>query len=362
MKTGADYCVSDKGCIYTLAESGTQKNNVAPSIALVSGKGTDISGNPSLANRARRKLITRKMVLSLIDVAKEKGETERIQAYWNAYHCLNNVIVSDGKMYGKYCKNRFCTICNAIRKADTINRYFPVISLWKDVQFVTLTVKACTEGLLNSRMKRMLRAFELIQNRCKKRYQRGKGIKLIGIKSLECNFNPEKKTYNPHFHLIVPNKAIAELLKKEWIEQWRPIPHKNSTRYKYTNPGAQKITPVYNLETALIETIKYGSKIFTEPDLNKKSNLKAPPKIYARALDNILVAIKDKRIFERFGFNLPKQIQNRSIKVVVDFENWTFPKDSSDWVNDETGEALSGFLPPLGLSYLLNECINIEHS
>lgn len=178
------------------------------------------------------------MVLSLIDVAKEKGEPESVQAYWNAYHCLNNVIVANGKMYGRYCKNRFCTICNAIRKADTINRYYPVISQWKDV----------------------------------------------------------------------------------------------------------------------------GSKIFTEPDLNKKSKLKTPPKIYARALDNILVAMKGKRIFDRFGFNVPEQAQQtNSTKVVVDFENWTFPKDSSDWVNDETGEALTGFLPPLGLSYLLNECINKEH-
>jgi len=361
MITGTDFCVSGGNPIYTLAESGTQKIKETPSIALVTGKGTDILDNPSLANRARRKLITRKMVLALIDVAKEKGEPERIQAYWNAYHCLNNVIVANGKMYGRYCKNRFCTICNAIRKADTINRYYPVISQWEDVQFVTLTVKACKEEQLNRRIYRMLRAFELIHNRCKKRHERGKGINLIGVKSLECNFNPSAKTYNPHFHLIVPNKEIAELLKSEWLKQWRPIP-KTTNRYKYTNPGAQKITPVYNLETALIETIKYGSKIFTEPDLNKKSYLKTPPKIYARALDNILVAMKGKRIFERFGFNLPEQPQqSSSTKLVVNFENWTFPKDSSDWVNVETGEALTGFLPPLGLSYLLNECINTEH-
>ena len=91
-------------------------------MALVSGKVTDIINNPSLANRARRKLITRKMVLSLIDVVKEKGKPEREQAYLNAFHCLGNVIVSNGKMYGKYYKNRFCTICNAIRKAVTKNR------------------------------------------------------------------------------------------------------------------------------------------------------------------------------------------------------------------------------------------------
>jgi hypothetical protein len=37
--------------------------------------------------------------------------------------------------------------------------------------------------------------------------------------------------------------------------------------------------------------------------------LKTPPKIYARVLENILVAIKVKLIFERFGINLPKQPQ-----------------------------------------------------
>ncbi|KJF41658.1 protein rep [Draconibacterium sediminis] len=360
MKTGADNRVSDEGHIYTLAENGTQKTGQIPSIALVSGKGTDISEQKPLANRARRKLITRKMVLSLIDVAKEKGEAERIQAYWNAYHCLNNVIVSDGKMYGKYCKNRFCTICNAIRKADMIKRYYPVMSQWEDVQFVTLTVKSCKENLLYERMGRMLRAFDRIHNRCKKRHQRGKGIKLVGVKSLECNFNPEMKTYNPHYHLIVPSKEVAELLKKEWLKQWRPIPHKNSTRYKYTNPAAQKIIAVYNLETALIETIKYGSKIFTEPDVYKKSQLKVPPKIYARALDNILVAMKGYRIFDRFGFNLPKHTTNRSTKIVTNFEGWTFPKDSYDWVNDETGEVLTGYLPPIQLNFLLTECIDLK--
>jgi len=362
MKSGTNYGVSEGKAIYTLAESGTQNNSKIPSVALVTGEGTDIINNPSLENRARRKLITRKMVLALIDVANEKGEPERTKAYWNAYHCLNNVIISDNRMFGRYCKNRFCTICSAIRKADTINRYYPIIAKWPDVHFVTLTVKACNEEQLNRLIYRMLRAFELLYNRCKKRHERGSGIKLIGVKSLECNFNPITKTYNPHFHIIVPSREIAELLKNEWLKQWRPIP-KKTYRYKYTTPGAQHIEPVYNLESALIETIKYGSKIFTEPDLEKKSKqkAKASPMIYARALDNILVAMKGKRIFERFGFNLPKNPTYKSnSRLVVDFETWIFPSDAADWINPDTGETLTGYLPPTELSYLLNECINKE--
>jgi len=182
----------------------------------------------------------------------------------------------------------------------------------------------------------------------------------MGIKSLECNFNPEKKTYNPHYHIIVPSIEIAEMLVEEWIKQWRPL-GKTAYRYKYTTPKAQKISKVTSLKHSPIETIKYGSKIFTEPDLKKKSKQKNPPMIYARALDIILVAMKGKRIFERFGFNLPQQpTKNCTSKLIKDFETWIFPNDVNDWINPETGEALTGYLQPSELSHLLNECINID--
>jgi hypothetical protein len=102
-------------------------------MALVVSEGTDILNNPSLANRAKRKVISRKMVLALIHVIEKKGETERKQAYRNAYHCQNKVIVSGSKMYGKYCKNRFCKVCSDIRKAEIINKYYPTLLQWDDV-------------------------------------------------------------------------------------------------------------------------------------------------------------------------------------------------------------------------------------
>ena len=80
--------------IYTLVESGTQKKAINNNFVIVSGRGTNQKDNPSLLNRAKRKTITRKMILSLIDVAKEKGEPERQQMYWNAYHCQAKIISS----------------------------------------------------------------------------------------------------------------------------------------------------------------------------------------------------------------------------------------------------------------------------
>lgn len=337
--------------VNTLAQSGTQNNGSFGSIIRVSGNGTDLFDN-SLVNRAKRKMITQKMVLALIDVAKEKKDDDRVQAYWNAYHCQTKILSSENKLYGNYCKNRFCTICCAIRKADIINRYYPTLISWENPHFVTLTVKAVKAEKLDRWIYGMFRAFELIINRCKKRYQRNKGIKLIGIKSLECNFNPQTKSYNPHLHIIVPSKEIAELLKKEWMIQWTS---------KHTYHKAQHIRKVDDLERDLIEIIKYGSKIFTEPDVRKKSMQAFPPMIYAYALDNILSAMKGKRIFDRFGFNLPSQsIKKPDDKFIQDYKEWLFLTSATDWINPETGECLTGYLQPIQLSYLLNECINTE--
>lgn len=344
-----------KGEIYTLAQSGTPFSlNTSQSVE-VSGNGTDYFDNPSLINRARRKTISRAVILMLIDIAKEKGDKQRVQHYWNAYHCQSKIYRSENKLYGKYCKNRFCTVCCAIRKADIINRYFPIIKKWQDPHFITLTVKSISARNLNKWIKGMNKAFKLILNRCKKRYQRGTGIQLIGIKSLECNFNPQRKTYNPHFHIIVSSKQIADLLKKEWMLQW------NRTSTLHASHKAQFIRKVDSLERDLIETIKYGSKIFTEPDIKNKKENSFAPIIYAKALDNIFVAMKSQRIFERFGFNLPQQKQKEpSTKLLFDFKTYVFNSNATDWIDENTGECLTGYAQPTELQYLLNDCVNTK--
>lgn len=339
--------------IYTLVESGTTKNRPLVKSVIISGDGTDLFDKNSLQKRAKRKTISNTMILSLIDVAKEKGHKKRVKSYWNAYHCQSKIVSKDGRLYGKYCKNRFCTNCLAIRKADIINRYYPELKQWEEPHFVTLTVKATKHQHLKTYVDGINRALTLIRERCKKRHQRGKGIKLIGIKSLECNFNPIAKTYNPHFHLIVPNKETADLLKKEWLHQWK---HHEKL---YTSPKAQNIRKVKNLERDLIETIKYGSKIFTEPDLKKKRNKSIPPMIYVKALDNIFSAMTNKRLFDRFGFNLPQQPKKETKSYLIqNFEEWIFDPSNNDWINKESGEVLTNYNQTSELNDLLSNRID----
>lgn len=354
-KVKADYQFGN-GQFNTLVQSGTKNTlkSINKAEITVNGNGTELNKDEVLRGRTKKKTITQKMALSLVDVVKKKGNLEREKSYWNTYHCQNKIITSEGKLYGKYCKNRFCTLCSGIRKAEIINKYFPVIATWEQPYFVTLTVKAVSAKRLNEVIKNgLIRGFKRIIGKYKKRSQREKSIKLIGVKSLECNFNPVKKTYNPHLHIIVPNKEIADILVKEWLLLWGN---------KWTNKAAQYSRKVEDRKRDLIEIIKYGSKIFTEPDMKRNSKQKSTANIYVSALDNILCAMKDHRIFDRFGFDLPKsnKEKERMSTMLNKYDEWVFDPKQSNWVNADSDKRLSSYLLPNELRALLEYNINAE--
>jgi Replication protein len=332
------------GNIYTLADNGT--NKAGQDHVIVNGKGSDLNNIKALHGRAKRKTITQIMMLNLIKIARENGEPELEKSYWNTYYCQQNLITADGKLYGKYCKNRFCTLCCSIRKAEIINKYHPVMKNWQDPYFVTLTVKSCKANQLDKYIKSMQKTFRQIVEKHRKRYQRGNGLKLIGVKSLECNFNPAEKWYNPHFHLIVKEKWMAEVIVNEWLERSKP---------DYTLKWCQNIQKVTDLEKGLIEIIKYGSKIFTEPDLKNRAKETETSYIYLKALDIILTAMKGKRIFDRFGFNLPAKTNSAitPAKLLADFQEWEYDIEVSNWINTATGEILSDYKIPSHLQSIL---------
>ena len=347
--------------IYTLVQSGTNINSFSETKAVktVIGKGSDLNNVVALQGRAKRKMITQKTMLSLVDIAKGLGEDEKIKSYWNTYYCQNNLTSSGEKFYGRYCKNRFCNLCNSIRKATILNAYLPTVRTWQDPYFVTLTTTACVAKDLRKILEAVLRAFTKIKNKYRKRNLRGTGLKLAGIKSLECNFNPLKQTYNPHLHLIVEDYEMAKILQNEWLLIW------NSDGVKRTNGAGQHARPVKkNREQDLIEIVKYGTKIFTTPDIDKKAKKKVSPFIYTKAFHNIFKAMKGLRIFERFGFDLPKKerIRGGTKRYIIDFKEWIFDAKKADWINVENDELLTGYELPSELAQLLECNINSDTS
>jgi len=300
--------------------------------------------------RAKRKLLSEMLALHLVDMAARMDDPEMVQAYWNTYHCQKAVYSQDGKLYGKYCKNRNCSLCNSIRKAVLINKYYPVLIQWPDPCFVTLTVKACSARNLRELMKTVMKHFTSITAKYRKQNQRGKDLKLIGVRSLECCFNPYARTYNPHVHLIVATEEMARIIKQDWRQKWPR---------GWANEKAQNHRKLCNLEVDLIETIKYGAKIIDDLDSTRKKKRSNNPTIYAAALHNIFVAMKGIRLFERFGFDLPKS--NPCLipaRVTNDYNEWVFTAEQHDWVSADSDDVLSSFQPKPGLMNLLDNNID----
>lgn len=337
----------------TLAQTGTPdfENPSQSHQKIVCGQGSDLSDNKAWKGRAKRKLISQALNVGLIEAVEKKGVPERKLNYWNAFHCQSKLLINDGRAHGQYCKTRFCLLCSSIRKAEIINRYLPEIKTWKAPYFVTLTSRSVKASKLNQQVTDYLEGFEKIIGRLRKRHLRGNGIRPVGIKSLECNFNAEKRTYNPHFHLIVESEAVANAIIAEWLTLWPP---------KHAEPFCQNKQRVRNIEKCLIEVVKYSSKIFTDPDLTKKGAL--PKQIYAAALDNIFQAMQSHRIFDRFGFNLPPSAKEGTVRVVPasQCEDFIFAVEMYDWLNAKTGVGLAEFAPTAQLDWLIHESIDTD--
>ena len=61
---------------------------------------------------------------------------------------------------------------------------------------------------------------------------------------------------------------MAEVMIAEWLRICSP---------KFAVFAAQNMQPITSTERALIEIVKYGSKIFTEPDVADKSKKEQRP-------------------------------------------------------------------------------------
>ncbi|HTB07919.1 MAG TPA: hypothetical protein VK806_13290 [Bacteroidia bacterium] len=205
---------------------------------------------------------------------------------------------------------------------------------------------------LKGRIDAMYRAFEKIVQKYQKRSKRGKGIKLIGFKTLECEFNDTHWTYNPHFNILVPNKEIGEILKTEWLDLWGK---------RYATEDHQYCERVYSKEKILLEVIKYCTKVFTDPDKDKSLKNRPAPKMYLAAQYHIYKAMKGHRIFDRFGFNLPKKNEPKggTRKIVANYINWKYDPKYFDWVGEDTDGMLTNYTPEARLLYILEHCIDI---
>jgi hypothetical protein len=320
----------------TLAQSGTKTENEEDFAPLKAG--VKLEDKKALLKRARRKYFTSGIIPALVDASKDSGN-KLLKSYWNTYHCANTLTLrSDGKVSGKYCKNRWCMVCNAIRTAQLIKRYQPEIDSWENKQFVTLTIPNVDGADLAEVVTDMIDKFRTIHRRMKKQYQRGKREKFIGIRKLECTYNPHRNDFHPHFHFVIQGLDNSKELINHWLKE-----------YPSANRKAQDLRPADDRST--LEMFKYFTKVISGKGKNKM--------IYGDALNQIFISIRGKRTFQPVGFKSQscELTETEKENVVYAIKEYTWDAQKTDWtsgglsIDYETGEiideseALTGYRP-----------------
>lgn len=276
------------------------------------------------------------------------------ESYKRSLDCCSELVQVGNKLTGKYCKQRWCIVCNRIRTAKMINNYIEELKLFSKPQFLTLTVKNCEYIDYNVKGKKyycvpkntLKDTFENMQALWRYCYKKLKHTAkknsyiLKGIKKVECTYNFEENTYHPHFHFILDSKEISDCIMDYWL----------SYSYKFnlqTNELAQKSKPVEN-EQGYLELFKYFSKIVSKTNEKEVIKLKKEDSIYTEiivkkkeaimipALDNIFKTMRGKRVYDAFGIPLAKEddfdIQSEEIEN-LQHQNITWFWKENNWYN-----------------------------
>lgn len=230
-----------------------------------------------LDKRAERKAITSSQINHLLKLDSPlKNQYERTSRCSEILFLKEHQLTGQQKVTANYCGKRFCSVCSAIKTAEMMIGYYKPVSDLLDVHFVTLTVPAVKANRLKSEMKSMIKTFSKLKDSMRK-----SGQPLSGIRKIECNYNPEADTFNPHFHLIIESRINSVEIVDKWL--------------KY-NPAA--VIEAQDIQKADDKTLKELFKYSVKSVIGKRFN--------PEAQDNIYRALSGVRTFQNFG-NVKKQ-------------------------------------------------------
>lgn len=249
---------------------------------------------------------------------KDYLDMKMYKYYFRANLCSEVVHQSNGKITSTYCNCRHCIVCGRIRTAKAINGYYPQMQKdGKQYYMLTLTKVAINKNLIEKTFNDMYTTWRQFNKNWNKN---NKSEKVKGIRKLECNHNPQKGTYNPHYHILVNSLEYAIALKKYWLKNDKDLSYK-----------AQDIRLVNDGGKNLLEIFKYGTK-----PLSDKNREAYPAHIIYKALYG-------KNLFYPFGglTKIAEDVEDVSA-IETDSEEinkYKYNKIFMDWISED-GELL----------------------
>lgn len=304
--------------------SGDHAPNDIPTLAPITRK----EHTRTLEKRAQSKYFTHALGLGLLKASRGSGSC--VNGYRRTLQCSSEIhVMPDGRAVSSYCKNRWCITCNRIRTAITIKKYAPILETWTDAYFVTLTVRNVTGNELGRTVSEMIATFQKIAGTLKKRAQRGKGAKFVGVRKFECTANAKRDDYHPHFHIIVRGEANAHALRRAWLNEYSG--HANALAQDVRKADMQ----------GSIELFKYVSKLVVKIEGGSARG------VYADMQNVIFESIRGIRTLQTFGFKLPA-IEDSELQAEGDGQInagarrglFLYNHSCANWGEIETGELL----------------------
>jgi len=286
------------------------------------GKPTETKVSPShntFLKRARRKDISKAITGRLLELNSPLSK-----GYRSAYYCIDTLLQEGNHIRSRYCKQRWCAVCSNIRTADAINGYKNAIQAIGRTYLFTLTFRSVKAEDLPQAIKTLSKAFRKITHDIiGKKYK----LKFKGVRKIECGYNADADTYNPHIHFLCATDRPCELLllKSEWLQYFPNT----------TDPDAQDIRPAD--DNTFLETFKYTSKPIIKGQFSP------------HAQDIIYQSLRNVRTLQPIGIKKQKDKKVAELSQEIDFqvkrnEIWTFVPYAHDWVS-ASGEVFTGYIP-----------------
>ncbi len=285
----------------------------------------------TLRNRARYKYLTGAIVEGLLGL----GERTPLRfAYASTARCAAELVQDGVRVEGKYCRQRWCLVCNRIRTRKLITAYLPEMTTWADPHFVTLTIPNVQGPQLHAAIRMMLSTMP----RLARGIRRTDGLELRAVRKLETTYNPRRRDFHPHLHLIVDSGEAAHALVRRWMKAFPAADAKAQDVRRCAGEGAMR------------ELFKYFTKLVIRGLDGERT---APPPL---ASDTMFKAVKGLRTFQPMGFVSRVTLDASDETLELDAGTVSpIPPDSrglirwqwigEDWMDYGSGELLSGFTP-----------------
>lgn len=291
--------------------------------------------------KARKKYFSYGLAVNLANLSPRP---KLFHSYLNTLACAKTLVVDEqGIAHSKYCKNRWCPLCQSIRIAKLIDGYKGQLEQYPELYFVTLTRPTVPAEGLKEQREKMMHAFTAIRN--SKHFRKNKWS---GLRKAECTIRPDE-LYHFHYHVLINSKEGAEFMVRRWLEL-----------NPESDPQAQNIEAVDRTnhgtgKGALLEIFKYFTKLIAKLRNDDGTEQRF---INYRRLNVIFEFMRGQQVFKPFGSlkPVPEDFEDEELTADINIEraNSIWQWVVSDWYDIDTGEALTGYVPAGSMVELLD--------